>query len=72
MAGQTVMIGDDIEVSVIRITGKSQVLLGFDVPRGIGVHRDEVYHKIKAEGGSIAPIKFKRKEKEECESKRKL
>ena len=40
-----VRIGDDIRVTVVSVRGKS-VRLGFESPRGIPIHRDEVYQAI--------------------------
>ena len=42
---QSVMIGDDIVVTVAAIDGE-QVRLGIDAPRHIAVHRREVYEAI--------------------------
>lgn len=46
---ESVMIGDNIRVSVIEIRG-DKVRLGFDAPREIPVHRFEVYNAIKRDG----------------------
>jgi len=46
--GETVMIGDDIEVTVLGVKG-NQVRLGVTAPRQIGVHREEIYNRIKRE-----------------------
>lgn len=45
---ETLMIGDDIEISVLGISGTS-VRIGINAPRDIPVHREEIYHKIKNE-----------------------
>lgn len=45
---ETLMIGDDIEISVLGINGTS-VRIGINAPRDIPVHREEIYHKIKNE-----------------------
>lgn len=45
---EVVMIGDDIEVKVIRVHGDA-VRLGIVAPSDIPVHRKEVYDRIKAE-----------------------
>jgi len=42
---ETVMIGDDIKVSVIAISD-GKVILGFESPRTVSVHRKEIYDKI--------------------------
>ena len=43
---ETVMIGDDIEVTVVEVRRDGRVRLGFTVPRHIPVHRREVYDRI--------------------------
>ena len=43
--GQSVMIGHDIEISLIDIQG-DQVRLGIKAPRSIAVHRKEIYEEI--------------------------
>ncbi len=47
-SGQRISIGDDIVLHVLEIKG-SQVRVGVDAPRGVGVHRYEVYQRIQAE-----------------------
>jgi carbon storage regulator len=42
------MIGDDIEVSVLAVTGE-KVRLGIEAPRDIPVYRGEVYEEISRE-----------------------
>ena len=44
--GETVNIGDEIEVTVIDIRG-DKVRLGVSAPRHVSVHRKEVYEAIK-------------------------
>ena len=44
--GETVNIGDEIEVTVIDIRG-DKVRLGVNAPRHVAVHRKEVYEAIK-------------------------
>ncbi len=48
-ANQSIMIGDDIEVSVLSIMGE-KVRIGIQAPRTIPVFRKEVYLEIQAEG----------------------
>lgn len=43
---ESIMIGDEIEITVVSVSG-GQVQLGIDAPRGIPVHRKEVYDDIK-------------------------
>lgn len=46
--GETIMIGDDVRVTVLGIKG-GQVRLGIEAPREIDVHREEIYRRIKLE-----------------------
>ena len=46
--GETLMIGDDVTVTVLGVKG-SQVRLGVDAPREVGVHRQEIYERIQRE-----------------------
>jgi carbon storage regulator len=46
--GETLMIGDDVTVTVLGIAGK-QTRLGIAAPGTVAVHREEVYERIKAE-----------------------
>lgn len=43
--GQTIRIGEDIEIAILRING-NQVRIGVTAPSNIAVHRDEVYQRI--------------------------
>ena len=45
---ETIMIGDDIEITIVDIRG-DKVRLGITAPTRIAVHRKEVYDAIKAE-----------------------
>ena len=59
--GESVMIGDDIEIVVLQVSGE-QVKLGFDAPRSISVHRKEVYEQIKNENLAAAATNAKLEE----------
>ncbi len=50
-ANQSIMIGDDIEISVLSVVG-DKVRLGIQAPREIPVFRTEVYLEIQQERGS--------------------
>jgi carbon storage regulator len=47
-SNQSIMIGDDIEVSVLAIMGE-KVRIGIEAPRSVPVFRKEVYLEIQQE-----------------------
>lgn len=46
--GETLMIGDEVTVTVVGVNGH-QVKLGINAPKDVAVHREEVYERLKAE-----------------------
>lgn len=54
---QTIMIGDNIEITVVDIRG-DKVRLGITAPSNIPVHRKEVYEAIKQENKQAANVKL--------------
>jgi carbon storage regulator len=50
---QSIMIGDEIEVSILSVSG-DKVRLGIDAPRDIAVFRKEVYEAIDERGAGTA------------------
>ncbi len=46
--GETLMIGDNIDVTVLDIRGR-QVRLGINAPKDVSVHREEIYLRIQKE-----------------------
>ncbi len=44
--GETLNIGDEVQVTVLGIKG-NQVRIGIDAPKNVPVHRQEVYERIK-------------------------
>lgn len=53
---ETIMIGDDIEITVVDIRG-DKVRVGITAPSRIAVHRKEVYDAIKAENEQAARVR---------------
>jgi carbon storage regulator len=53
---ETIMIGDDVEITVVDIRG-DKVRLGINAPRQIQVHRKEVWEAIKRENEQAAKLK---------------
>jgi carbon storage regulator len=45
--GESVVIGDDIVLTIVEVRGDS-VRLGIDAPRSVDVHREEVYRELQA------------------------
>jgi carbon storage regulator len=50
-SNQSIMIGDDIEVSVLAIMGE-KVRIGIEAPRSIPVFRKEVYLEIQQDSSA--------------------
>ena len=43
--GESVLIGDDISITVLSVRG-NQVKLGVQAPKEVSVHREEIYQRI--------------------------
>jgi carbon storage regulator len=56
--GETVMIGNDVTVTVLGVKG-NQVRIGVNAPRDVAVHREEIFERIKREeeGGAGRPAR---------------
>jgi carbon storage regulator len=50
---EAIQIGDDIEITVLAISG-DQVKLGINAPKHIEIHRKEIYLAIQAENSAAA------------------
>ena len=46
--GETVMIGDEVTITVLGVKG-NQVRIGINAPKHVAVHREEIYERIKRE-----------------------
>lgn len=46
--GESLMIGDDVNVTVLGIKG-NQVHIGVNAPKEVAVHREEIYQRIQQE-----------------------
>jgi carbon storage regulator len=55
-AGETVMIGSDVTITVLGVKG-NQVRIGINAPKDVSVHREEIYERIQSEksGESAVP-----------------
>jgi carbon storage regulator len=60
--GETVMIGNEVTVTVLGVKG-NQVRIGINAPKNVAVHREEIYERIKREqqggehdNGSSKPV----------------
>ncbi len=52
-AGERIVLGDDITVSVMEVTGNT-VRLGVQAPRSLPVYREELWRAIKQENEAAA------------------
>lgn len=50
---QSIMIGDDVEVTVLEVRGE-QVRIGVNAPKHIPVHRREIYEEIQQQRAKAA------------------
>ena len=53
---ETIVIGEDIEVTVVDIRG-DKVRLGISAPKHVPVHRKEVFEAIKRENRAAAEVR---------------
>jgi len=50
--GETIRINTDITVTILGVKGM-QTRLGVEAPEGVPVHRQEIFERIRAEGGNL-------------------
>lgn len=55
-AGETVMIGSDVTITVLGVKG-NQVRIGINAPRDVAVHREEIFERIQSEKDADSPEK---------------
>jgi carbon storage regulator len=55
-SNQSIMIGDEIEVSVLSVMGE-KVRIGIQAPQRVPVFRKEIYLEIHREAGGATPPK---------------
>lgn len=53
--GQSIMINDNIEISIIEIQG-DQVRIGINAPKNISIHRKEIFLEIQQENKKASQI----------------
>jgi carbon storage regulator len=49
--GESVMIGDEVAITVLRVKG-NQVRLGVNAPKTVSVQREEIFQRIQQEHGA--------------------
>ena len=55
-AGETVMIGSDVTITVLGVKG-NQVRIGINAPKDVAVHREEIVERIQNEKSGESPDK---------------
>ncbi|AUS95087.1 carbon storage regulator [Clostridium thermosuccinogenes] len=53
--GQSIMVGEDIEITIVDIQG-DQVRLGINAPKNVAIHRKEVFVEIQEENRIAADV----------------
>ncbi len=55
-AGEKIILGDDIVIEVVEVTGNT-VRLGVNAPRSLPVYREEIWAAVRAENEAAAAAK---------------
>lgn len=61
--GETLIIGDDVIVTVLGIKG-NQVRIGINAPKDVSVHREEIYQRIQQEKNATPSAGKEEKDKD--------
>ena len=59
--GQSLMIGQEIEISIVDIQG-DQVRIGINAPRSVSIHRKEVFEEILQENLQASTVSLSTEE----------
>jgi carbon storage regulator len=68
--GQSIMIGDGVEIQVLSVSGE-KVRLGVTAPREVGIFRNEVYERISDEREDETQEQERKQEEERKDEERK-
>jgi len=53
--GETLKIGDDIQVTILGVKG-NQVRVGIAAPKSVPVHRQEIYDRVQQAAEASTPV----------------